>query len=321
MVVWFLAALSVAQHSRADVKPEDYTFKMVKTNVKYSLGLIKDPNPALKSLKFLEEDIELPKTFHLKEMAGELTPVKNQGACGSCVYFAATSAHEDTVRAQQGLGKAHPQLSPQYVMDCAAREWMCNGSFFSNVAKGLVDKNGQAAEADYPYKGVNQSCKAKSPKIYGPVKSFSIIDNSPKSMFTALKKGYAVAVTVGAAGPWMKYSSGIYNACANVGTNHQVLLISWDCETSVDEKGDCKFDSNGNLPPGVGVIGIKNSWGTGYGEAGYIRTKLTAKNGSLCNNITEEAGILELGIPPVPACLPVPIADAGLDKSLILKGN
>jgi hypothetical protein len=187
------------------------------------------------------------------------------------------------------------------------------GGKYLPLVGGLYD------EAVYPYQAKsNLACKKPAGTVFG--KGLSIkaveINNSPKSMFNALLQGHPISITVGADDPWQLYKSGVYNYCTNTGVNHEVLLYGWDCETAVeviDGKEYCKFDSKGNLPPGVGVVYVPNSWGLKWGEEGIMRTKLTNKSGRLCNNIADEAVILDAGLPlpdaqpePVPPVPPTP---------------
>lgn len=282
----------------ADIPQSQWTFKAKNYKEKFATGLIERPKTMqapIPSKEFLLRDGAYPKYFHLKDKA-VLSPIKNQKSCGSCVYFATTSVFEDTLRIR---GVVPPELAPQYLMDCGSRRWMCNGSLFEIVAEDLVKKKGQATEASYPYRASNQSCKGAS-QLHGKIESFKLIDNSPKSVIAALNAGYAVAVTVGAGGAWGSYRSGIFNACSRIGTNHQIAVVGYDCESAVDAQGNCKFDANGKLPSGVGIWYLRNSWGTGWGEEGWMRSKMTDSNGRLCNNVVEEAGILETGLSPEP---------------------
>ncbi len=181
-----LAQLSFAE----DPAP---TYKASPKREQYSFGLRKPEVPSRAAIdsSFLDAPGDLPGALHLKQFA-ELAPVKNQGNCGSCVYFATSAAFEDTLRIR---GMVIEKTAPQFLMDCAAREWMCNGSYFEKVAAGLVNKGGAAREADYPYRASNQSCKG-SPALIGQIKSMRLIDPSPKSVIAALNQSYAVAVTV-----------------------------------------------------------------------------------------------------------------------------
>lgn len=296
------------------IKQRDWTFEVDETEKTYFTGRIQ---PTVKDMEapsleyFNLKKGDTPQRFELSSKA-ELSPIYNQGNCGSCVYNAVLTAWMDTMRV---AGFQTPVLARQELMDCYAREWRCNGSYFTKVAKGLSDAKGQIhQEVNYPYKAVNGSCKEVQGDKWGKLIGYRVIDNSQKSAINALLSGKALAVTVGAGGAWMSYKGGVFNACSPVGTNHEVVIIGYDCE------GKCEFDNEGNLPKGQGLWLVKNSWGTSWGDKGHMWTKMTDKSGRLCNNLTEEVGILETGIEPKPECEPQPKADAGQDKNLVIGG-
>lgn len=291
-----------------------WTFEVDETQKTYSTGLIKPgvlDAEAPSQEYFNAKKGEIPQRFELSGKA-ELSPIYDQGNCGSCVYNAVLTAYMDTMRV---ASYKTPQLARQELMDCYARDWRCNGSYFTKVAKGLSDAKGLIhEESNYPYRAVNSSCKEVNGTKWGKFQSYRVIDNSQKSGINALLSGKALAVTVGAGGAWMSYKSGVFNACSPVGTNHEVVIVGYDCE------GECNFNSEGNMPNNKGLWLVKNSWGTGWGEKGYMWTKMTDRSGRLCNNLTEEIGIIETGIEPEPECKPQPKADAGQDKSLVIGG-
>lgn len=248
------------------------------------------------SLKYLIEDASYPKT--LNRDFSKLSPIIDQKACGSCVYFAVTRTWADTMILR---GMPLVMTAPKYLMDCAARDWGCSGSFFTKVAGGLVSKGGSALEAEYPYRPQQGSCQG-SPKLYGKALAMRLIDNSAKSIIAALNDKRAVAVTIGAGGAFMNGGKNgqVFSACSNVGTNHQVSLYDYDCESSVDENGKCVFNAQGNLPPGVGFWYLANSWGLSFGTSGVIKIRMTDSSGRKCNNLTEEAGVIDVGDPLPP---------------------
>lgn len=251
------------------------------------------------SLEYLVGDGVYPKT--LNRDFSQLTDILDQSACGSCVYFAVTRTWLDTM-----ILRGMPKIltAPKYLMDCAARDWGCSGSFFTKVAGGLVAKGGSALEIDYPYSPRQAACKG-SPQLYGKAIAMRLIDNSAKSIIAALNDKRAVAVTIGAGGSFMNggKNGSVFSACSNVGTNHQVSIYDYDCESAVDANGNCVFDPvTGNLPKGVGFWYMPNSWGKSFGTNGVIKIKMTDSSGRKCNNITEEAGIIDVGdpLPPPP---------------------
>lgn len=288
---------------KARSEQEGWTFKFKAPKKKYATGLIKDLNRMQSeepSDDFERLDEKFAGKFSLTSMA-PLPPIFDQGNCGSCVYNSVVMNLEYHFKLR---GKELPRLSRQFLMDCAA-PWSCGGSFFSKVADGLLAKGGTPTEANYKYVARNQSCKGIPSELLGKIEKAPIIRNSAKSIIGALNKLYPVSVTVGADNSFMSYQSGVYNACRNTATNHEVLIIGYDCESSVDADGKCVFDANGKLPPGVGTWTVVNSWGL-WGDHGLIVMKMTNSQGRLCNNVAEEAGILESGINPTPTPTPTP---------------
>jgi cathepsin L len=288
----------------------------------YFTGREKPPLEAgfhLPSKEFKKADLYL-KDFDLRNVT-ELTPIKDQGQCGSCVYFAVTAMFEDELRLR---GLKTDILSPQWLMSCAAREWMCEGSFFEKVAQGLVAKGGQALESEYRYTASNAACKAGNFKLYGKIDGYKIIDNSHLSIIGAVNQKHPVGTTIGAGGVMMNYRSGGVmpaSSCQNIGTNHQMEIVGYDCGTSVDSSGKyCAFDSKGMLAKNSGAYWIiRNSWNTSYGDKGYLYISMMNTSGGRCNNVTEEVGILDTGVEPPPPIPPGPVGkDFQIDSDVAL---
>ncbi len=292
--------------------------KYEKLEQPYATGRVNPPASTQEpTFEFLKSGVNAPANFDLRNLA-ELTPVKDQKVCGSCVYVAFTALVEDEYRLR---GVDINILSPQYTMDCSAREWMCEGSFFTKVAEGFLKKGGAAKLSEYPYVAKNQQCKSGQFALEGAIKSYKIIDNSPQSIIGALNELHPVATTIGAGGSMMSYKGGgTMKSCQNIGTNHEMVIVGYSCGKSVDASGNCAFDASGQLvgkQASDGVWIIRNSWGLGYGEKGYLYISMYNSQGKLCNNVTEEVAIVET----MPACTPQPKASAGTDKNIILKGN
>lgn len=291
-MVLALCALAHADDFEKRAKVEGWTFQAKEPVKPYALGLKKlAPQTGLvvtPDKSYLKADVALPPSFQLSSRV-ELSPIFDQGQCGSCVYNSVAANLEDTYRL---VGKVLPRLSRQYLMDCAA-QWSCDGSTFDMVAGGLGNKGGTPTEASYPYRAQNQSCKAAG-ELLGKINGYKIIDNSAKSIMTAMvQASLPVSVTIGADNAFMGYQSGIYNACSNQSTNHETVVEGYDCE------GSCVFDAKGNLPAGKGFWLMRNSWGM-WGEKGWMRIKITSSSGRLCNNIAEEAGVLVIAEQPKP---------------------
>lgn len=172
---------------------------------------------------------------------GGVSRVKNQASCGSCWAFSATGVLESYSLVTR---KASVDLSEQQLVDCSRPQGNqgCNGGWPSNALKYVI-ANGITTESAYPYVGKDQSCKTQggSFKISGQ-KSFSGCSGLTNGINSS-----PISVTVDATN-WSPYRSGVFSNCG-ASINHAVLL--------------------------VGVVGgawkIKNSWGTSWGESGFIR--------------------------------------------------
>ncbi len=292
--------------------PKDaFTFKYEPKRAPYALGLVK-PEVAtglqrVPSKEFLNKiGVVYPPLFDWREKA-KLVPIKNQKSCGSCVSFAVSAIDEDMYGIR---GIPIPELSNQYQMSCGKREWMCEGSFFERTASDYLLLGGLVTKASYPYTASNAACKGKTSDLFGQIKSFKVIDNSQKSIITALLTNGPVATTVGADNYFMGYAGGDYNACTNAATNHETGIYGYKCIGL----GTLDFDSNGNLPAGKCYWLMRNSWDVTWGEEGWMWIKMTSNSGNRCNNITEEVGIVDIGIPlpgPTPAPSPSPTPGPG----------
>lgn len=299
----------------AQSEKEGWTFDWNVEHVgEYSTGYVKPDlsKTTGESVTLSLADEVIAKVTSLLDFGIDLPPTKNQGRCGSCVYFAITWGFEAT---NWLMGNQTPVLAPKHVMNCSNSGWKCGGAFGSGVAEGVQKMGGVVAESVYPYKTpYEQSCNTvpSTAVKYGAIESFRMIDPNPEQIAIGVKTRHAVMVTVSANPQFMGYESGVYNACSQGQTNHEVVIIEVDCESSVDAAGNCVF-KDGKLPPGVGTYLVQNSWGGAYGEGGRIRMKITDKSGRKCNRIAEEALIIETGL-PMPVVGPVQFNMGGSSK-------
>jgi len=177
---------------------------------------------------------------------GAVSAVKDQGRCGSCWAFAAVAVAESFKFLETGtLGL----FSDQQVTSCDTRSSGCNGGWHHFGLQYLASA-GITTEKSYPYTsgttGSTGTCKDSS----GTKDSFTISGYSTISGISGLMSqldSSPVAVAVDASN-WSSYSSGIFSNCGT-SLNHAVLAVGYTSE----------------------YILVKNSWGTSWGESGYIR--------------------------------------------------
>jgi C1A family cysteine protease len=204
----------------------------------------------------LERDV--PPSFDWRDLDG-CTSVKNQGMCGSCWAFGSTAPLECNILIKDAVER---NLSEQWLVSCNRDGWSCSGGGFAhNYYQWKADPCGGVGavlEADFPYYASNAPCDCPYPHEY-LIENWSFIGRDyyavPVDAIKAAILEYGpVSVGVGVDGIFHDYAGGIFDACGYDEINHLVALVGWD-------------DSQG--PGGVWIL--RNSWGPGWGEEGYMR--------------------------------------------------
>lgn len=136
---------------------------------------------------------------------GLVSPVKNQGACGSCWAFSAIAAVETAVLKEDR--NADTKYSEQQVMDCDKANASCSGGF-TYKALDYIDKADTTLEhdTDYPYKARDESCHHDAAKGDNLPGDYDIVPVN--NVGEALQKG-PIAVAVYAS-TWSSYKSGVF---------------------------------------------------------------------------------------------------------------
>ncbi len=200
-----------------------------------------------------------------------VTPVKDQGQCGSCWTFSASGAMEGAWAIKKGQLIS---LSEQELVDCAGLKYGsmgCNGGQMDGAFKYAID-NGMCTESAYPYTAKDGNCHSCS----AVVSMSGCADVKPNNQ-VALKEAVAnapVSIAIEADTRYFQsYSSGVLTS-SSCGTNldHGVLIVGYGAEN------------------GIKYWLVKNSWGTSWGEQGYVKI---ARSDS-----TNDAGICGIGMQP-----------------------
>jgi len=189
---------------------------------------------------------------------GAVTPVKNQGQCGSCWAFSTTGSTEGAY--QIATGKL-VSFSEQELVDCASKgspygNMGCKGGLMDNAFK-YIEAKGEALESTYSYTGTDGTCNtAKQGQAVlkkGQMTGFNDVqkDSEPQLKAAVAKGPVSVAIEADKSG-FQFYKSGVFSGTCGTQLDHGVLVVGYGTDSGKD------------------YWKVKNSWGATWGLKGYI---------------------------------------------------
>lgn len=192
---------------------------------------------------------------------GAVTPVKDQGNCGSCWSFSTTGALEGAYFVKYGTQQS---FSEQQLVDCdtfgnGGKDHGCNGGLMDNAFSWITKNGGLCKESDYPYVSGTTTkagtCQTTCKLVSGSkvVKFVDVPPSSDSSMMSALAQ-QPVSIAIQAdQQAFQLYKSGVFTGTCGTSLDHGVLAVGYGTDGGKD------------------YYKVKNSWGTSWGEGGYIR--------------------------------------------------
>jgi inhibitor of cysteine peptidase len=198
----------------------------------------------------------LPSSYNWCDL-GDCTPVRDQGACGSCWAFGTVGPLEQAILIQDSESR---DLSEQYLVSCNTDGWGCDGGWWAHdyhewkIPPSETDF-GAVYEGDFEYTATDGSCE-------GPYTHHETIDGwafigtensvpSTDAIKQAIVDHGPVAAAVCVNSEFQSYDSGLFNPrrpCNSI--NHAIVLTGWD--------------------DAMGAWRLRNSWGPNWGEDGYM---------------------------------------------------
>ena len=219
-----------------------------------------------KAVKFLDDykiNDEYEEINHTKFFGD----VRNQGSCGSCWTFSVTGAIEGNLaKSKNDIGK---YLSPQQLVDCDKGNSGCNGGLFE-PAFNYVKENGLEFDDDYNYIAEEQNCNYDQSLSTNTISGYKYCSNygsekcSVDIVYNLLVNGPLSIGIDGGTSDFQSYQSGILDTTCSE-DNHAVVLAGYG---RTDDQKEYWI--------------VRNSWGSSWGEEGYVRVARDDSNNYSC---------------------------------------
>lgn len=245
-------------HTPAISNTITYKFNtLAKFNETFSLPVQVSTIPPQLVQNKASSNLGLPIAFNWCDQNG-CTPVRDQGNCGSCWAFATVGPLESLIKINDDIDV---DLAEQYLVSCNDEGWGCNGGFWAHdyhewkSVTGEIEA-GAVLENDFPYQAQDLNCNPPHDKAY-QIASWEYVCGNANCTPTVDEIKQAIydhgplTVAVCANTAMQEYSRGVFSGPSCSDLNHGVVLVGWN-----DNDG-CWI--------------MRNSWGSSWGESGYMR--------------------------------------------------
>ena len=255
----------------------------------------------------------LPASLDWRE-SGIVTPVRDQGSCGSCWAFGTVGIMESALWKS---GTANIDLSEQYLVSCNKESWNCDTGgwtahkyHYDTLGKSQTAV-GAVLESVKPYTATNGTCTSALTHPY-KLNAWQFIVATETTMPTvdqikaALSTYGPITAGVCAGTGWDTYTGGVFTTdetsqCSG-GTNHQIILVGWN-------------DNGGTN----GYWILRNSWGTSWGINGYMYIAYDkSRVGEGTSWVTTAAAV---AAPTVTSISPASLAQGATSQTVTITGT
>ncbi|XP_074267615.1 vignain-like [Silene latifolia] len=225
--------------------------------------MLEGHRPSTESFLYAKVD-QVPASVDWR-LKGAVVPIKDQGQCGSCWAFS-------TVVAVEGINQIKTgkliSLSEQQLVDCdTTQNQGCNGGLMTSAFDFIKRKHGITTEDIYPYTARDGRCKVKTNALKVTIDGHELVPENDEDALLKAVANQPVSVAIDAGGQdFQFYSEGVFTGSCGTELDHGVAVVGY-----------------GATVDGTKYWIVRNSWGQGWGEKGYIRMQrgVPAKEG-LC---------------------------------------
>uniref|UniRef100_A0A7C8ZKQ6 Phospholipase A(2) n=2 Tax=Opuntia streptacantha TaxID=393608 RepID=A0A7C8ZKQ6_OPUST len=232
----------------ADLTNEEFRSRYLGTKLdpKRRLGRRRSNRYAVQEGESLPDSVDWRKE-------GAVAPIKDQGSCGSCWAFS-------TIASVEGINKIVTgdliSLSEQELVDCdRSYNEGCNGGLMDYAFQFIINNGGIDSEEDYPYTSRDGTCDTyrKNAKVVKIDSYEDVPENDEKALRKALTNQPVSVAIEGGGRDFQLYESGIFSGKCGTALDHGVAAVGYGTENGVD------------------YWIVRNSWGSSWGEGGYVR--------------------------------------------------
>ncbi|KAE9041696.1 hypothetical protein PR003_g4003 [Phytophthora rubi] len=189
-----------------------------------------------------------------------VAPIQSQGSCGSCWAFATVSAVESAQCIANGK-TALTKYSEQQLVSCNSQNWGCGGGA-PEYALDYVQQNGLCTDDSYPYTsdvGYAYSCNSSCEPQETGLSGYSQVSGEDE-LLSAIEEHPVIVAVASGNNVWKQYTGGVVSSCDTWELDHAVVAVGYDSSS----------------------IKIRNSWGTCWGEDGYMRLARSSSSQGTC---------------------------------------
>jgi len=241
----------------SDLSPTEFKHMYLMKNYKgtdHSKGKVLELTPQ-------QQATAVPENFDWRNKSpSPVTPVKNQGQCGSCWAFSTTEEIESVWIL---AGNSQQILSEQQIVDCDTTDDGCDGGDTTTAYEYVISAGGLETEQSYPYEAVDQSCQYQKSLVVAHISSwyYATQTKNETQMVQALYNVAPLSICVDASS-WQYYNGGIIKSNCGTNLDHCVQITGY-----------------GTSSDGTPFWWIRNSWGRSWGQSGYLQVE---RNKDLC---------------------------------------